>query len=262
MDAANVAVRTLIRALLTTRRKTYALDAAARLAAAGRAPRMPVEFRSQMGEDMLLWDLLDWKLDGFYIEVGAFDGRKFSASYAFDAMGWNGLLVEPTPARFEACRINRPNARCVHAALSCRGSQGFTNMQVTDDHWGGMLSYMPGSLSPIQAAELEKERCVEVRVQVPLTTMDDLLRDHTGPIDFAVIDVEGHEEMLLDGFDVERFRPRLLLVEDVSYGQNRSLREMLARRGYVPRHLHDFNVLFAREEDTEMVQRLQEVAYS
>jgi hypothetical protein len=52
-----------------------------------------VEFRSQCGEDALIWDAFNGQLDGFYIEVGAFNGYDFSVTYALDCIGWNGLLI-------------------------------------------------------------------------------------------------------------------------------------------------------------------------
>jgi hypothetical protein len=54
-----------------------------------------------------------------------------------------------------------------------------------------------------------------VKVRVPTTTMNELLKDHTGEIDFAVIDVEGGEPQLLQGFDLDRHRPRVLVIEDL-----------------------------------------------
>ena len=56
-----------------------------------------LEFRSQFGEDALLWDFFAGQLDGFFIEVGAFDGYNYSVSYAFECIGWDGLLIEAHP---------------------------------------------------------------------------------------------------------------------------------------------------------------------
>jgi hypothetical protein len=52
---------------------------------------------------------------------------------------------------------------------------------------------------------------------VPLTTLDEILTE-TGapsPIDFLAVDVEGHDIEVLRGFDFARWRPRLILVEDL-----------------------------------------------
>jgi hypothetical protein len=53
-------------------------------------------------------------------------------------------------------------------------------------------------------------------VDVPIRTVDEILIDAKAPtpIDFVSSDVEGHTDEVLDGFDLQRWRPRLMLVED------------------------------------------------
>jgi len=166
------------------------------------------DFRSEFGEDSLLWQLLDRPTTGFFIEVGAYDGLTLSVSCAFEAMGWTGLLIEAIPERFEMCRRSRPGSRVVHAALGKRGSAGTTKFHVA------------------RGAAMQE-------VEVPLTTMDALLEGHAGPIDFASIDVEGAELDLLDGFDLAKWRPRIIVIEDISAGRNPALDAKLEASGYV-----------------------------
>ncbi len=193
---------------MTDPRLLYAQQATAALAAAGRQPRRPIEFRSQCGEDALVWDVFGGQFHGFYIEVGAFDGYTFSATYALDCIGWNGLLIEPIPERYEQCVKNRPSARVVHAALGPRNSPRTTTFNITTDQWGGMLSSIGQGLAEPGAVSATRT------VEVPFRTMDELLEGHTGDIDVAVLDVEGYEVPLLEGFDLRRWRPKLIFLED------------------------------------------------
>ncbi|USN99340.1 MAG: hypothetical protein H6810_01285 [Phycisphaeraceae bacterium] len=57
----------------------------------------PPVLRSEWGEDLVALELFGWKHEGYYIEVGAYDGRRFSVTAALDELGWRGLLVEPVP---------------------------------------------------------------------------------------------------------------------------------------------------------------------
>lgn len=50
------------------------------------------------------------------------------------------------------------------------------------------------------------------------------------PVDFVSIDVEGHELDVLDGFDLARWSPRLILIEDLLL--HLRLHRCLTRRGY------------------------------
>lgn len=88
----------------------------------GRGAAPPVRFLAQHGEDAFLWELFEGRLGGYYVEAGAYDGVTISATYALEAAGWTGLLVEPMPSRYEACRAARPGSRVVRAAVGARGA--------------------------------------------------------------------------------------------------------------------------------------------
>jgi len=247
-------VEILVRENQRLKRRISALEAQNRLMSAGRSARFPVEFRSQFGEDALLWELFGGRLDGYFIEVGAFDGYDCSVSYAFEAMGWNGLLIEAIPERFEECRKRRPHSRIVHSALSCRGARGTATFTVTEDQFGGMLSYLDPASDHARAVSAKSRRTVEV----PLTTMNDVLGDHQGEIDFAVIDVEGSELLLLDGFDLEKYRPKVLLIEDNSRGKDPDLTSHMTRLPYTLMGILEVNRIYVRNDlEGEMKQRMK-----
>jgi FkbM family methyltransferase len=208
----------------------YRRDAEDALTAAGRTARLPLAFRSQCGEDLLIWEAFGGKLDGFYIEVGAFDGVSLSVTYAFEAIGWRGLLIEAIPQRAEACRQSRPNSRVVHAALGPRGSKGTVEFTVVDDSYGGMYSYTKAA--PDHLKMIASQRLRKSTVSVPYTSMDDVLAEHSGPIDVAVLDVEGAEADLLRGFDLLKHRPTLLIIEDNTGGQDHSLNAVMSVMPY------------------------------
>src|SRR5687768_6339271 len=211
--------------LLRTRQVAQAAQAELMLRRRGGAPRFDVEFVSQYGEDVIVWELLRPKTDGFFIEAGAFDGYRYSVTYGLEALGWTGLLVEPLPEPAARCARRRPHSRVAQAALSRRGASPAATLTVLDDHYGGMLSYLHTSEQHESATSWAKRS----QVTVPVTTLDELLKDHTGPIDLAVIDVEGGELDVLDGFDLTRFRPRLLIVEDNAQGRDPALANHMSR---------------------------------
>lgn len=240
---------------LFLKKRLYELEAAAELQQQGKKARRRPEFRSQFGEDCVIWEILDRQTSGFYIEVGAFDGKHLSATWAFDAMGWNGLLVEGIPERAEQCKTNRPDARVVHAALGATAG-GTTKFHVTSDAWGGMLSYTdPHSDHGRQAASSGTKI---TQVDVPRTTMNELLKDHPagGAIDAAVIDVEGAEIDLLKGFDLKRFRPRVLIIEDNQMKQSTPLTTYMQGEDYQPVGFLEMNRLYIHKDEKAIFERL------
>lgn len=239
-------------------KRVCVLEAKAKLSELGRGARLPVEFRSQFGEDVLIWNLLDGQMDGYIIECGAFDGVHFAVSSVFDALGWDCLCVEAIPERFEQCRKNRPHSRVENAALSHRKAPATATFTVTDDPFGGMLSYLTTSDFHKNAAAVKN--APQRSVTVPCTTMNALLETDSrlkGPVDVAVIDVEGGEVDLLDGFDLHKWKPRLLLLEDNEMGQDPKLGNYMASQPYVFVGWHDVNRVYVRADETALLNRAQ-----
>lgn len=235
--------------------RLYCGDASRRLAAAGRAPTLPLAFPSQFGEDLFLWDTFEGQLDGFFIEVGAFDGVNYSVTYALEAFGWKGLLIEAIPERFQQCQKARPNSRVVHAALGPRGAKGTIDFTIVDDVLGGMMSYSKSTPHHMRAVDqLQKGRR---KVTVPLTSMDELLKDHAGPIDLAVIDVEGVELEVLNGFDLLKHKPKVLILEDNARGADPALAGYMSTLPYTFIGWVGVNRAYVRTDLSELISRAQ-----
>ncbi|MBL8991045.1 MAG: FkbM family methyltransferase [Phycisphaerae bacterium] len=236
------------------RRRVHRLEACELQRRRGLTDRgMPV-FRSQNGEDHLLWALLGDEPPGYYVEAGAYDGLMYSVSAVFEQVGWSGLLVEPLPERAAECRANRPLSRVAQTALSRPGAPAtatFTQMRQ-----GEMLSYLDLTEGHRQRLARETE-VTPASVEVPVATLDSLLSDHRGSVGFCVFDVEGGELALLEGFSVERWRPRVMLIEDNTFGRDRTVVEHLAGRGYRRIATADANDLYIRADDQEMLTRAQ-----
>ena len=217
-------------------------EAVARWLAAGgeSTGRHRPEARSQNGEDSLLWDLLGDREPAFFVEAGAYDGYTFSVSYLFEGPGWDGLLVEPLSDRAAEC-AERRSARVVHAALSAPGAPPTATFARDRE-----VEWNSGLASGGQGGEM-----------VPVTTLDALLEGHSGPIDFVVLDLEGHELSALAGFDLERWRPTALLVEENDASRFGKLRRYVEARGYIYVLSLDQNYLFVRKDEDHLIQRLQ-----
>lgn len=234
------------------------------LADAGVEPRFPIRCRAQHGEDMFLYELFAGKREGFFIEVGAYDGFSHAATYLFESIGWRGLLIEALPERAEQAKRCRPASRVVHAALGKRGSSGTTTLTRFVDPEGTdeLSSYIADIGGDAPRPDMSKAETV----QVPLTTMDALLDDpaegHDGPIDLAVIDVEGGEIDVLNGFDLERFRPRAILIEDHVAKADSPNGLALKSRGYTDAGWISFNRLMIHESETDLLLRARALLYA
>ena len=141
---------------------------------------------------------------GFFVEVGANEPRERSQTWHLEQAGWDGILVEPQPDLAEALRKAR-RAKVFAVACSSPRNAGRT-----------MPLHVAGPLSSLDRGGMAAGASPERVIDVPIRTLDELLIEAQAlsPIDFLSIDVEGHELDVLHGFDVARWRPRLILLED------------------------------------------------
>lgn len=187
-----------------------------------------ITFRAQFYEDVFAWDILGRRLSGFFIEAGAFDGVSMSVTHALEAMGWRGVLVEPIRAKADACRTNRPGSRVVWSALG--DTNGEADFVLLDDQYGGAMSYLADSKEHEKMLSVvERTRRTE---RVPVVTLNEILKDHAGPIDLLSLDVEGSELSALRGIDLERYRPRLILVEEENHAGGAAAAEYMGHTEY------------------------------
>ena len=76
-----------------------------------------IDFQGQVKQDMLAYLYFDGKKDGFYIDIGANDGKTLSNTLIFENLGWQGICVEPLPDVFEQlCKTRRCD--CFNAAIA------------------------------------------------------------------------------------------------------------------------------------------------
>ncbi len=155
-------------------------------------------------EPQLILEFFGGRTDGFFVDIGANDPKRGSVSYSLEQAGWDGILVEPLPEFAKRLRAER-RARVFQVACGSPDQRGHATFSRAEEpcHSG----FAPEWHNP--GARVVAEFEVQVR------TIDDLL-DEVGcdAPSLVSIDVEGTEIDVLEGLDLLRLKPSLLLVED------------------------------------------------
>jgi FkbM family methyltransferase len=150
--------------------------------------------------------------EGFFVEVGAYDGESYSNTSCLADVGWSGLYIEPIKEYAERCaHRHRKNegVRVINCAASDSVEQieifvgdiltTIVDEQVKDYErisWASGLH--SGEKRDVQAAPLN----LILKEQGVLPNFD-----------LLVIDVEGAEERVMNGFALAQWLPHALLVE-------------------------------------------------
>lgn len=216
------------------------------------------KFFSQLGEDCLLAIFFDFKKHGCFIDVGAFDGIYLSNTFAFERLGWSGFCVEAMPEYFDLCVKNRPGSTCFHAACLAaeRGQVEFRAEA------GGLFSGLAADES--FTASVYRGQHVPFdgfrTIRVPSASLDGLLAGRTAQIDFVSIDVEGAELEVLNGFDLDRHKPRILVIEANKPEERQALDVHLDARGYRLARSLAWNHFYVRS--AEDMEKLRAIAFA
>jgi FkbM family methyltransferase len=210
-----------------------------------------LESHAQFAEDRILADIFGERTDGCCVEVGANDGRTGSASYLFEQRGWDCLLVEPIPSLVAEIRRHR-NCRIVNCAASSRAGEAKFFVAESIEAASGL------DLTPERAEWIRRTGGTIKEISVRTSTLDSLLEDAGfEKIDFVTIDVEGHELPVLEGFDLRRWRPRIVIVEDNTIDGDEGVIQLMATYDYVHFKRTGVNEWYAQRSDTELIQPKQ-----
>ena len=218
-------------------------------------------YHSQNGEDYLLSSFFGFKQQGFYVDVGAFDGVHLSNTLTFEQQGWLGICIEPNPDYFARCQQARPRSTCIHAA--CISDPSVDAISFYQEELGLLSGTTSDRDYDIQARY--QKRGLEFtgfnQIQVPATTLNTLLSSYVPPqskIDFISIDVEGTELDVLRGLDLNRFRPRVLVIEANSESSKQHLNQYLVEQNrYIEARTVRENIFYtANSQDAKRLNAL------
>jgi FkbM family methyltransferase len=164
-------------------------------------------YYSQFGEDAVLREIISPKYnDGFFVDVGAYHPTKLSNTYALYKRGWRGINVDMDPIKIETFKLARAIDVNICAAVS--------NEKSLKDAFN-FSKYGLGSTIDLTVAQATKAEPVSVR-RVETSTLNEILMSSKfadKEIDLLSIDVEGHDYQVLTSLNIERYKPKIIIIE-------------------------------------------------
>jgi FkbM family methyltransferase len=181
---------------------------------------MSEHYRSQHGEDEWIdrhWSELGLPDVGYFVEFGAADGERFSNTYWLEhAKGWSGLLIDADPRHVITCRPKSVFERC---AIGPRASVEFG--QCEEPQLSGTLRRPKDYKTEVRAINM-----IQVE-QYPLSVLLD--RHRVDSVDVISIDTEGTELDAWRTLDLSRWRPRVAIIELITWGLRNSSGKIIRR---------------------------------
>lgn len=186
--------------------------------------------KSQTGQDLFALLKNNFKLGGYYVEIGATDGVGISNTLILaQEFQWSGILCEPSSFWREGLLKNRPESRI--DTRCCWNTTGdFLEFLESDEK----------ELSTIESfSSSDSYRKIRKRghsYMVETISLEDLLLQNKAPmiIDFLSIDTEGSEFSILRDFPFDKYKFNCVVIEH-NFGPHKSdILDIFLRAGYLP----------------------------
>lgn len=174
-----------------------------------------MRYYSQAGQDEWVDTFFKSKKNGYFLDIGAYDGVHLSNTYYLEnELGWDGLCIDADTDVYKDLDKNR-NCKKINIAISNKsGISNFSQAGVS------------GRISE------------EGNIEVNTTSIDKILIEFNCPkiIDYISLDVEGHEYNVLEMFPFSEYKFILMTVEHNLYlgsdANKKKINEILTKNGY------------------------------
>jgi len=160
---------------------------------------------SEHAEEWIIRDFFHDRRGGTFVDVGSYEYRRYSNTYYLDQMlGWSGVAVDAQEEFAADYAKYRPRTRFFSYFVSDR----------SDTVESLFVPRLNNLVASSNKAFSERDESSGRERKVHTITLNDLLpRAGISKVDFMSMDIELAEPKALAGFDIERFSPRLVVVE-------------------------------------------------
>lgn len=170
---------------------------------------------SQYGQDILIDNFFNGKRNGFFVEIGGYDGETNSNTLLLEKRrGWDGLLVEANPYIYKVMVQRDRKCRMINCCISNYSPEMMfyladaltsSNDAMSEEHLERVEKEQNKSLSGTHYGETVAVQCFSL-----MDIMNVIGRRH---IDYFSLDVEGGELFILKSIDWEKLDIEYFTVE-------------------------------------------------
>jgi FkbM family methyltransferase len=181
-----------------------------------------MDFTSQFEQDKHVIAKYAGKRDGYFVEVGAYDGVESSNTYVLEKnYNWKGICVECNP-RFAQ---HIPHVRNCHVSTNAIYNVNDQTMEFYDSQG------YSGLVKNNQHPHIVNDPVIQVTTKTLTTLLDEF--EAPSFIEYLSLDTEGSEYDILKAHDFEKYRFGYICVEHNHVEKNRvAIRELLEQKGY------------------------------
>tara|TARA_B100000989_G_scaffold288488_1_gene259248 strand:+ start:132 stop:872 length:741 start_codon:yes stop_codon:yes gene_type:complete len=168
----------------------------------------PFVSNSSFGEEILVNRIFRNKKDGFFVDVGAFNPVVGSLTKILYDKGWRGINLDFSETNINLFKIFRKRDISIKTGVS--------NVNTVKKSFTFDPSSGTNTLNRDYAQGWSKKFCKNYKIEtVKCRTLNSILEENnvSKKFDYLNIDVEAHDYEVLQGIDLNLFKPKLITCE-------------------------------------------------
>ena len=157
---------------------------------------------SHWGVDLIITKLLNSKNKGIYIDVGCHHPFLNNHTYLLYKSGWEGINIDVDYNSIDMFNFFRKSDVNIQTAVT--------------DHKGEVDLFFYHNRAAKNTISKEFGSGAKEKKKINSDTLNNIIENSkfkNSKIDFVSIDVEGNEMNVLNGFDLKKYKPKLILLE-------------------------------------------------
>lgn len=194
--------------------------------------------------------------NGYFVEVGAYDGEFVSNTSCLSDHGWKGLYIEPIYEFYLKClkRHDKNDVIVANVAIGLEEKE--------------IKIYKGDTLSTLNESQVNRYKEIDWSKHISFSEttcdqmrLDSLMEKLEVPknFDILVVDVEGKESEVFKTFELDEWTPKMLIVELEDEHESfqkypeliieiKELRNFIHKKGYVEIYKDHINTVFVKNE--------------
>ena len=216
---------------------------------------------AQSGEDMIISYLLHFLQKPIsevtYLDLGANHAKELSNTYHFYQMGAKGVLLEANPELIPELEQVRPRDIILNRAMSLSQEEQEVSFYVLNGDGLSTIDYEEAQQACAQNPDLK----ITATYLIKTIQVQEILETYFSfPQELIIlsIDLEGIEEKILELIDFEKYKPWIIVLENIPYRPTLSIDEreykgcsVLEKCGYTEYAFTGINSIFLRRDVVE-----------
>lgn len=178
-------------------------------------------------------ELIGNKLNGIFIDVGAYDGITYSNSLYFESeLNWTGVCIEPNPVAFKKLKENRKSININAGISNIEQILPFYRVSGYAEMLSGFKDFLHKDHIDRIYNDIQNHGGKMDVIDVKSMKLSNVIKENNlFDIDYLSIDVEGNELNVLKSIDFDKCNIHYISAENIS-NEDTEVKEFLFSKGY------------------------------